>query len=149
MILHSDPKSVCQECKAFCCRLVTPPVTEKEKQQILKAGFPDFFEKIGTDLYRIKSQDKKRCPYLKKDDSCSIHNVKPELCALWPVVPYYKNKKRGCLIIKCPLHSYLPKKFIDDSMREAKNIPLHIIEQLWKLSPEMKEKYKRFDYQKI
>jgi Fe-S-cluster containining protein len=149
MMSRSDPKSVCQKCKALCCRLVTPPVTEKEKQRILKAGFPDYFEKIDTDLYKIKSQDKKPCPYLKKDYSCSIHNVKPMLCALWPVVPQYKNKKRGCLIIKCPLYPYLPKEFIEGSIKEAEKIPLHIIEELWNLSPEMKEKYKRFEYQKI
>jgi Fe-S-cluster containining protein len=141
--------SVCRDCNAYCCTLILPPLTNKEREQILKAGFPDHFEKIQKDLYIIKPGSTSKCPYLTEDYSCSIHMVKPHLCALWPVIPSYKDKKRGCVIVQCPLFPFLPKEAIDSTVREAAHIPLHIIEHLWNISSEAKEKYKRFEYRRI
>jgi len=141
--------TVCSHCKAYCCTLLLPSLTHKERQQILKAGFPDYFKKIQKDLYVIKSDSASKCPYLKEDYLCSIHKVKPNLCKLFPVVPFYKNKKRGCVIIQCPLYPFLSKEVIDKMVKKAAKIPLHIIEYLWDISYKEKEKYKRFDYQKI
>jgi hypothetical protein len=31
--------AVCKQCKAFCCTIVRPLLTEKEKHDILEAGF--------------------------------------------------------------------------------------------------------------
>ncbi|MFH1014233.1 MAG: YkgJ family cysteine cluster protein [Thermoplasmatota archaeon] len=149
MPTSSTYRNICTQCKAYCCTLVTPPITEKEKQKILKAGFPDHFEKIEKNLYTIKSEHTNKCPYLKNDYSCSIHTVKPHLCNLWPVVPYNKNNTRGCLLIKCPLFPFLSKKTIDATMKKAATIPLPLVEHLWKLPSKMKEKYKKFDYKKI
>lgn len=149
MPTSSTYRTICTQCKAYCCTLVVPPVTEKEKQKILKAGFPNYFKKIEKNLYIIQSEHTKKCPYLKEDYSCSIQSVKPNLCKLWPVVPHYKNDTRGCLIIKCPLYSYLSKETIDNTIKKTANIPIPIIKYLWSLPKEMKEKYKKFDYQKI
>lgn len=149
MPTSSAYRTICTQCRAYCCTLITPPVTEKEKQRIIKAGFPDRFEKIEKNLYAIKSEHTNKCPYLKNDYSCSIHAVKPHLCNLWPVVPYNKNNTRGCLLIKCPLFPFLSKKTIDATMKKAATIPLPLVEHLWKLPSKMKEKYKKFDYKKI
>jgi Fe-S-cluster containining protein len=141
-------RDVCTHCKALCCTLVTPPLTKKERQKIIDAGFPNHFKKITEDVYVIKPGRSNVCPYLKDDYSCLIQDVKPRLCSLWPVIPYDKNNTRGCLIIHCPLFPLLSKETIETAMKEAANIPRSVIDLLWQLSPEMKEKYKKFEYER-
>ena len=145
----SSLQSVCYHCKAYCCTLVLPPITNSERQRILDAGFQDHFEKIQKNLFIIKSDSISKFPYLTKNYSCSIHKVKPHLCRLWPVVPSYKNKKRGCVIIHCPLFPFLSNEVIDKKVKEALKMPIHIIEYLWVISSKKKEKYKKFEYKKI
>lgn len=97
----------------------------------------------------MKPKDNNRCPYLQQNNTCKIHNVKPALCKIWPVVPRYINKKRSNIIIKCPLYPYLTQNDIKQAKKEAKAIPAFIIHHLWKISDEVKEKYKRFEHEKI
>lgn len=141
--------ATCKQCKAFCCTLARPPVTEKERHDILKAGFKDYFIKTECRIYDIKEGDNKQCPYLKHDYSCEIHHVKPKLCKTWPVIPRYRKSKRDYIVVKCPLFSYLSEKEIKQAKKEAETIPLPIIEHLWNISPEMKKKYKVFEYEEI
>ena len=68
---------VCKQCKAFCCIGIKLPITKKEKQGIIDAGFKDCFEKVDNGIYEIKLEKNGRCPYLKNDFSCEINNVKP------------------------------------------------------------------------
>jgi len=126
-----------------------PPITEKEKDDILKGGFEDYFMKITDEVYTIKSGDNGKCPYLNEDYSCKIHSVKPTLCKVWPVIPRYQNKKRECIVIKCPLFPLISKKEIQQTKKEAERIPLPIIQHLWTISPAIKQKYKKFEYDKI
>jgi len=141
--------ATCKQCKSFCCTLVRPPVTEQERENILKAGFNDYFIHVGNGIYDMESGDNERCPYLKHDYSCEIHSVKPELCRIWPVIPRYKNNKRDCIVIKCPLFPHLSEKEIMQAKKEAETLPLSIIEHLWDISPEIKKKYKVFEYEEI
>lgn len=139
----------CKKCKALCCTLVLPPVTEKERNDILNAGFNDYFTHIGNGIYTIKPADQGRCPYLKHDYSCEIHPVKPILCRIWPVIPRYKNNKRGCIVVKCPLFSQLPRDVINQAKKEGETIPLPVIYRLWDISSETKKKYEIFEYEEI
>jgi Fe-S-cluster containining protein len=140
---------VCNQCKALCCTLLSPPVTEKEKNSILQAGFKDHFTKIRNGVYTIKSIDNGNCPYLKEDYSCEIHRVKPTLCKVWPVIPRYQNNKRDSIVIKCPLFPLISKKEFQQTKQEVEKIPLPIIQHLWNISPVMKQKYKRLEYEKF
>ena len=140
--------AVCKQCKAFCCTIVRPLLTEKEKHDILEAGFKDYFIKVKNGVYCIKPGENGKCPYLKNEYSCEIHRVKPELCRIWPVVPRYKNNKRSCIVIKCPLFSYISEKEIQQAKKEANTIPLTIIKHLWNISPEVKKKFKILGYEK-
>lgn len=140
---------VCIHCKAFCCTLVRPPVTQIEKQDILDAGFKDYFIKVKNGIFTIKAAENGTCPYLKNDYSCEIHHVKPKLCKVWPIIPFYKNNNRGYIVIKCPLFSYLSKNELQQAHKEAEEIPLSIIKHLWNISPDMKKKYKQFEYEEI
>jgi Fe-S-cluster containining protein len=141
--------TTCEQCQAFCCKLVKPPITEKEKDDIVNAGFADHFICIDKGIYAIQSTKNNLCPYLKKDYSCEIHQVKPALCRIWPVIPRYKNNKRSCIILHCPLYTSLTKKEINQAKQEANTIPIPILEHLWNISPETKQKYKRYTYKEL
>ncbi len=139
---------VCKKCKAFCCKLDGPTLTEKEKNKILKAGFKDYFIKIGKGLYDVKTKQQV-CPYLKKDYSCEIQKVKPRLCLAWPIIPYYKKGKRFYEIIKCPLYPYLNKKEIKKARKEASRISIDMIKNIWEMPLSMKKKIKKFGHEEI
>jgi Fe-S-cluster containining protein len=140
---------VCKQCKAFCCITARPPVTEKEKHAILEAGFKDYFVKVGNNIYDITSEGDEQCPYLKHDLSCEIHKVKPTLCAVWPVIPRFKNNQRDCIIIKCPIFPLLSKEELHQAKKAADTVPLPLIKHLWSISPKVKNKFKMFEYEKM
>jgi Fe-S-cluster containining protein len=126
-----------------------PPVTENEINKILKAGFENHFIRMGDELFTIKSKANGNCPYLKKDCSCMIHDVKPTLCKIWPIVPHYQNNKRGYIVIKCPLFPLISKKEFQQKKKEAEKISIQIVKHLWNISSPLKQEYKRFEYVKI
>jgi len=140
---------VCTKCKALCCNLVLPPVTEEERNMVLEAGFPDYFTKVDINIYAIKPGDKGQCPYLKDDYSCEIHQIKPIFCKIWPVIPRDKDNKRGGIIIKCPLYPLLSKDELEKAKKEGENVPLACIHHLWNISEETKQKYKVFEYEEF
>jgi Fe-S-cluster containining protein len=141
--------SVCKQCTAWCCTMVKPPVTTQERNTILQAGFPDYFVQLNKDIYQIKAEEQHPCPFLKKDYSCEIQNVKPKLCKIWPVIPRYKQSKLEFIIINCPLTSTLHPSEIQHAKKEAETLPPLLIQHLWSISPDMKKKYKRFTYKEI
>jgi Fe-S-cluster containining protein len=149
MPLSSEFLKICKDCKAFCCTLVIPPVTEQEKEKILKEGFEDHFKYIGNGIYEITKDKNKACPYLQKDMTCEIQSVKPELCKLWPIIPYIKNNKRSFIVIKCPIYSYLSKEDIIQAKKEAEAISDIVVELIWDIPEKIKNKYKQFEYEKI
>ena len=149
MVISPEFLKICKECKAFCCNLVIPPVTEQEKKEILKAGFEDFFIKIGNDIFEMNKDKNKTCPYLNEDYSCKIQHVKPMLCKIWPVIPRNKNNKRVYIVIKCPVYQYLSKDELNQAKKEAEKIPDNVINRLWNISEKTKNKYKKFEYEEI
>ena len=149
MPVSSNFLSTCKKCKALCCSLVLPPVTKKERNEILDMGFNDYFTNIGNGIYSIKPTKQGICPYLKSDYSCKINKVKPKLCRIWPVIPRYKNDKRECIVIKCPIFSQISKSDLDQAKKESETIPISIINHLWNISNDTKKKYKLFEYEKI
>lgn len=142
-------RKVCSNCKAYCCSNVRPPITKDEKQIITNSGFKDHFIKIRNGIYEIKPGKDGNCPYLKKDFTCEIHKVKPKLCKVWPVVPRLKLDKKNYIVIKCPLYKYLSKEDLIEAKNEAENISTSIIQHLWKMSHEIKNKFKIYDYEEI
>jgi len=141
--------NVCRDCHAFCCTIVRPVLTNQERQRILGEGFPDHFIKIQDNIYEIQLGEKGRCPYLDKNNACLIQRVKPKFCKIWPIVPYIKNKKRGYLVIKCPLFFHISKKKLNETKKQAEEIPDDIIEHLWESTKKKKNRFKIFEYQEI
>ncbi len=118
---------VCRKCKATCCKMGGADFTKKEMGRVIGAGYKNFFRKIDEDSYELKSK-KGICPYLAKDNSCSIHNVRPAMCKCWPVYARYKRNKREFLLIRCPLVGCLSKKDISRMRKEAAKIPRGMLE---------------------
>ncbi len=141
--------SCCIPCKAWCCTEVLPPITKEERDAIINEGFTDCFQKKEENLYCIQPNASGKCPFLKKDLSCKIHTVKPLLCKLWPVIPRYKEGKRECIVIHCPLFSQLSQQDLEKTKEHAECISPHIVHYLWMLSEEKKQQYKRFHHETI
>jgi Uncharacterised protein family (UPF0153). len=111
-IMKSDRSlEVCRRCKASCCRLGGPDFTGSEKDKILQAGKKDFFVEINKNHFEI---DCKRgvCPYLAKDNSCSIHDIRPLMCRVWPLNIEFIKDEKYLMMIDCPLTPFLSKKDI-------------------------------------
>lgn len=96
-----------------------------ERKKILDAGYPDYFLKIDEDHYEMKSKNG-RCPYLNKDDSCSIHEVRPLPCRVFPVHPEFENNNKKYLLALCPLSKVLSKKIIKKMKIDSTKIENHI-----------------------
>jgi Fe-S-cluster containining protein len=117
---------ICQDCGAKCCKLGGVDATNSERKRILNRGYPDHFLKIDEDHYEMNSK-KARCPYLNKDNSCSIYEVRPLPCRCFPVHPEYENNKKKYLLALCPLGRVLPQNIIKGLRKESAKIRNHII----------------------
>lgn len=73
----------CKRCAAFCCKLGGPNLTEKDVQRIKKAGY------IRDDFLNLGKRDDGSCIFLRFDDKlkvyeCSIYDIRPALCRIYP-----------------------------------------------------------------
>jgi len=121
---------ICKNCKAFCCKLGGGDFTEKEMLKVLKAGYKNYFSKIGENHYELKSK-KGICPYLKKDYSCRIYKVRPIMCKCWPVFINVKKNKKEHIIVQCPLTSALTKEQIKAMKKQANKIDTSMISGIY------------------
>lgn len=101
--------------------------TKKEMLQVLKAGHKNYFFNVKYGIYELKSK-RAVCPYLKKDNSCEIHEVKPVLCLCWPVFPNFDRRKGGYIIIQCPLVNCLSKKETEKCRKEASKVSERLLD---------------------
>lgn len=119
--------NVCKNCGAICCKTVGGPnVTKKEMQKVMNAGHPDFFVKHSDNHYEIKSKNG-TCLYLRKDNLCSIHDVRPLVCRWWPVDYAYRNGRVEIFLAECPLTKYVSEKFIQHMKKQIKQLPKETI----------------------
>jgi Fe-S-cluster containining protein len=77
----------CKRCATLCCKLGSPNLTEKDVQRIKEAGYAvDNFLEPTT---RLGKRDDGSCIFLRFDDNlkiyeCSIYDVRPVLCRIYP-----------------------------------------------------------------
>lgn len=89
----------CQRCAVFCCKLGGPKLTEMDVDYIEQAGYrlEEFLESVPINEFnglpiicgRLKSKEDGSCVFLsfnteKNVYECSIYEVKPALCRLYP-----------------------------------------------------------------
>ncbi len=113
---------VCRKCKAACCKMGGPDFSKYEMKRVLKTDHKNFFVKMGKNHYELKCK-KGICPYLAKDNSCSIHKIRPLMCKCWPLTINYKTNKKELMIIECPLTPLLSKRDIQIMKKQISNIP--------------------------
>ena len=86
---------------------------------MLTAGRPDHFVKLNENHYETKCNNG-ICPYLNlKDNSCSIHEVRPIVCRSFPVYVESKNGKTNLSLVDCPLSRYLSHREINVMAKQA------------------------------
>jgi len=100
IILHQKHlRFKCQRCAAFCCKLGGPKLTGKDVDRIEQAGYSleEFLESVSKNEFkglpimcgRLKSKEDGSCVFLsfeaeKNMYKCSIYEVRPALCRLYP-----------------------------------------------------------------
>jgi Fe-S-cluster containining protein len=119
---------VCVACGAKCCNLGGSNFTTKERNAILKAGYPDYTIKISPNHWEFVSKNA-ICPYLNKDNSCSIHEVRPLACRCFPVHAELENGKKVYYLAQCPLGKVLSKKDISQMKKDLAVYPDKIIQE--------------------
>lgn len=102
-----EAKEICMNCKAHCCSIGGPLLTENEREIILGAGHPDKFVRRG-EFYTIQQGMAGHCAYLNADFSCSIYNERPIVCKTWPFMVVLNDGKRQYIRgADCPLEPTL------------------------------------------
>lgn len=117
---------ICKECKAKCCTMGGADFTSSEKNKVIKAGHDDHFRKIAANHYEVISK-KGICPYLNKENGCSIYNVRPAMCRSWLVYVNYSKDKREYVLMDCPLTKHLKRSQISDLKKQARKIQKRIV----------------------
>ena len=125
---------ICKKCGGECCKLGGPTISSKERTRILKTGVKDYFCEVAKGVYEVKTKGTGICPYLAKDKSCSIQDVKPSGCICWPVLPELRNGKRNYIVMQCPLTPYLTKKDILKYKKECMKVPKKVVAVTWDMS---------------
>jgi len=88
----------CQRCAIYCCKLGGPILTKKDIEQIESVGHDiNEFIEIAKRQYgnfpfmpsMVKSKKDGSCIFLRKDEKgnvhkCSIYDIRPVLCRLYP-----------------------------------------------------------------
>lgn len=114
---------ICRKCGAFCCMMGGADFTEEEMKRIGEAGHPVKFKKIRENHYELHTDGKGVCAYLK-DNMCTIHNERPNVCRAFPVdYPYLKEGgETGYDMHLCPLGKILTEEDIRLLKKEADKI---------------------------
>ncbi|MFW6046634.1 MAG: YkgJ family cysteine cluster protein [Candidatus Woesearchaeota archaeon] len=118
----------CVKCGAKCCKLGGSNFTTKERNAIINAGYPDHIIELSPNHWEFISK-KGICPYLNKDNSCSIHEVRPLACRCFPVHPEINNGKKEYYLAQCPLGKKLQQKIILQMKKDASKYPSKIIKE--------------------
>lgn len=117
---------VCKKCNALCCKLGGTNLTKEEVDKILNAGFENHFFEIVPGIYELKSHDNGVCPYLDKDNSCKIQDVKPLICTCWPIFPEFENNKVKLVLVNCPLAKHHSKEDLEKCNKEGLLVPQEV-----------------------
>lgn len=92
---------ICSTCN--CCKSGSPIVSDVERECIITQTGNDYFTKVKTkneESYFIIGKNKNGglrdlskdlCPYFSQEKKCTIQEVKPLDCVLYPIKPVYES----------------------------------------------------------
>ena len=84
--------STCEGCLNNCCSnghsIMTPLILEDIRS--IYTYFPIYFAAIDRKIRLVMLLSGKNisCPYLK-DQKCTIYDIRPSMCRLYPITPFY------------------------------------------------------------
>jgi len=126
----------CQRCAVFCCRLGGPRLLRKDVERLEEAGFSRE-EFLNDTRDALKSRQDGSCIFLSANTehslfNCSIYDVRPTLCRLYPF-SFEKLKSDSYMLKFIPCCNglnadngdFIDKRFFD---RFLKNILLDLID---------------------
>jgi Fe-S-cluster containining protein len=129
----------CERCAALCCKLGGPELLEHDAKKIEATGYKrkDFLEqtkKTGFNLIRaigaLKTREDGSCIFLTQNSNkshinCSIYEVRPVLCRIYPfMIESLDQKKMAIKFIPCckglnnPEGKILDEKFFSEKLNE-------------------------------
>ncbi|MBI1853599.1 MAG: YkgJ family cysteine cluster protein [Planctomycetes bacterium] len=108
----------CRVCTDRCCT-GDILVTGEERARIVERTGKDQFEPDGHGLFTIRARG--QCPYLASDGLCSVHDIRPEVCRMYP---YWPDVDDGQVKIPwdqtCPAAAHLPLEMRKDLEERAR-----------------------------
>lgn len=105
---------ICKKCGSRCCKEPGPPVVFPEEVERIREfcqskGLGDHIEKVeGEEFYTIPRRGKP-CPYLDSEDRCSIQDVKPLDCRVYPIG--LTDSLRTGISTTCPAKNLLTSEY--------------------------------------
>lgn len=122
---------ICLKCGAQCCkRKGSPMVLPNERDIIINKTGKDVFKKEGN--YYIIPENP--CPFLE-NNKCSIHNIRPLDCKIYPYNIIKKNNEFKIAISQiCPAKHTLNNEFTSDAQKELDKLSKEQKEDLNKLN---------------
>ncbi len=115
----------CKVCPKNCCYIGSVNILPDEYTKIVeRTGRKDVFKKV-KDYYIIDKKKGVPCPFLKKDGfTCSIQDIKPTDCKVWPL--YFNDKgevEENTISPDCPANKFFTEDYIDELRNDLNNVP--------------------------
>ena len=126
MSAKTDYLPSCLRCDDPCCNgdII---VSKRERGRILEKwnGAAPFRYDSKYDYYYL---DIVECPFLNEKNMCSVHEVRPAICRLYPfsIVPLKRGGFRLCLDRSCSVWISVPRQ----EKEELRNIARRLLEEL-------------------
>ncbi len=121
LFFESEQKSFdifpfCKACQKNCCYIGAINVLPSEYDTIIEnTGRRDVFKKVNN-YYLIDKKEGDPCPFLKKDGfTCSIQDIKPTDCKVWPL--YFNETgeiEKNTISTDCPANKFLTPEYIKE-----------------------------------
>ncbi len=113
--MSEDFASICAKCDEKCCNGIFI-LSQKEKDLLWKNGHGHHIKEKHN--YCVFEGDP--CPFFK-EDKCSIHEIRPMVCRLWPL--YIVVDEDGKLDFEleedCPATKELGKEYFEKAKEKA------------------------------
>lgn len=118
----------CKVCPKNCCYIGAVNVLPDEYNKIVvRTGRKDVFKKVN-DYYLIDKKKGDPCPFLKKDGfTCSIQDIKPTDCKVWPL--YFSETgevEENTISPDCPANKFFTPEYIDELRNDLHNVPKNL-----------------------
>lgn len=132
----------CKACPRNCCYIGAVNVLTSEYEKIIeRTGRKDVF-KAEDGYYIINKKKGEACPFLEKDGfTCSIQDIKPLDCQVWPIyLGKDGNIEDVSISHECPASKFMDKSYIDELKQKLPLFPSELRKKFY-------DDLERFNYE--